>query len=253
MSKEFDEKVVLITGATSGIGLATAKHMANQGATVVAAARNADRGNVIQKTLGKTSIFVATDVTQSEDVDKLCNLIQERWGKLDYAFNNAGIFVHEPAFNEHDSEMWQQIMTANLTSVYLCMKAELNLMLPMKQGRIVNNASIVGHRGSAASGPAYTAAKHGVLGLARQAAATYAASGIRINTISPGPTLTAATEAGLQSTPENVRKKLSALNPTGELIGTEDIAAAVAYLFSDAARMINGQDIALDGGQLAKL
>ena len=118
---------------------------------------------------------------------------------------------------------------------------------------IINNASIVGHRGSAASGLAYTAAKHGVIGLTRQAALSYVDQNIRINAVSPGPTLTAATSAGLSGSEEEVTARLTSLNPTGRTVPAEQIAKTVAFLCSSAASMINGHDIPLDGGQLAKL
>jgi NAD(P)-dependent dehydrogenase (short-subunit alcohol dehydrogenase family) len=258
---DFSGKVILVTGATSGIGRATALHFAKEGARVLAAARTPQTGTeLVQeiKDAGGEAAFVPTDVTDDNQVKAMVAHAIEQYQRLDYAFNNAGIFIPEPPLHEHDDAIWNQVISANLSSVYRCMKYEIEAMLKnIEQASrhcvIVNNASIIGHRGSVTSGLAYTTAKHGVIGLTRQAALTYVDQGIRVNAVSPGPTLTAVTRPSLVLPEEEVKARLLQLNPTGELVPVEDIARTVAFLCSDAARMINGHDVPLDGGQLAKL
>lgn len=262
MKEDLAEKVILITGATSGIGRATATLFAELGACIVAVARSPRPGMALiaeLEDLGSPEArFIATDVTIETQVEAMVDFTLSAFGRLDFAFNNAGIFIPESPFHEHHSDTWNRVISTNLSSVYTCMKYELTAMLSSIEngstcGVIVNNASIIGHRGSAASGLAYTAAKHGVIGLTRQAAVTYADRSIRVNAVSPGPTLTAATRPRLEVSEEEAKARLATLNPTGELVPVEHIAENVAFLCTPAAAMINGQDIALDGGQLAKL
>jgi NAD(P)-dependent dehydrogenase (short-subunit alcohol dehydrogenase family) len=255
---ELKEKVIVITGVTSGIGLATAKYFSSLGACVIGAARSQEKGQQLVEQLSDNNPnvrFIPTDVTIDDQVKQMVAFVLKEFGRLDFAFNNAGIFVKEPPLHEHEEDNWDAVMNSNLKSVYSCMKHEIKAMLQSNPsaGVIINNASIVGHRGSAASGLAYTTAKHGVIGLTRQAALTYIDQNIRVNAVSPGPTLTAATSTGLSGPEADVNTRLKTLNPTGRTIPTEDIAKTVAFLCSSAASMINGHDIPLDGGQLAKL
>ena len=256
---EFSGKSVLITGGTSGIGFAVARAFLTEGARVVICGRSDERGRVALNQLtdfGDDIKFLAADVRNESMVRRLLQHSLECFDKLDFAFNNAGVFLREPPFHEHKSDFWEEVIATNLSGVYYCMKHEIIAM--GSAGReshraIVNNASIVAHRGSQSSGLAYTAAKHGVLGLTRQAAINHVIDNIRVNAISPGPTLTEATKAGLEGVPEEVQEKIRALNPVGTLIDEDEIAATVLFLCSGRATMINGHDIPLDGGQLAKL
>jgi NAD(P)-dependent dehydrogenase (short-subunit alcohol dehydrogenase family) len=258
---ELRDKVILITGATSGIGRATALYFSVLGAKVVAAARTPSVGTELVAELtskGAEARFIATDVTNDEQVRNMDDYAVSEFGRLDFAFNNAGIFAPETRLHEHEDDTWNSVISSNLKSIYTCMKYEIDAMLSLTsddtQPRvIVNNASMVGHRGSSASGVAYTTAKHGIIGLTRQVAVDYAGDNIRVNAVSPGPTLTAATRPRLDAPQEEVNARLAALNPTGELVAVEHIAETVAFLCSPAAQMINGHDIPLDGGQLAKL
>ncbi|MBO6820984.1 MAG: SDR family oxidoreductase [Pseudomonadales bacterium] len=250
--------MALITGATSGIGLATARYLASTGASLMLAARSLEAGeNLVAELSQQVDVrFTSMDVTVESEVEALLGSVKSEFGKLDFAFNNAGVFRSESILHEHSSEVWDEVIDSNLKSVYFCMKHELRLMLETENNEhraIINNASVVGHRGGNASGVSYTAAKHGVLGLTRQAAVNYARTSIRVNAVSPGPTLTAATAPRLELPPAERSEKLGALNPTGQLVLAEDIAKTVAFLCSPEAQMINGQDIVLDGGQLAKL
>ena len=252
---EMKDKVVLITGATSGIGFATAMYLAKLGANVVGTARHeTDLVTELKKVGARGALLLQADMTQEDEVRNMINETIAAFGQLDCAFNNAGIFIHEASLEEHLTDTWHDVITSNLTSIYLCMKYEINAMRRTEHGGVViNNASVVGHRGSAASGIAYTTAKHGVIGLTRQAAITYATSGIRINAISPGPTLTPATSPGIDLKDSASRAKIGQLNPTEKMVPIETIAATVAFLCSDQAKGINGHDIPIDGGQLAKL
>ena len=255
MSDFFDGKIVLITGATSGIGFATAMHFASLGSRVVAAARSeTDIAARLESGGATEACFIRADVTDGASVAAMVDEVIEMYGQLDFAFNNAGVFAHEPDLHEHSEDIWQQIIAANLSGVYRCMKEEVRAMIAANNpGVIINNASIIGHRGSVSSGAAYTAAKHGVIGLTRQAAIEYASRGIRVNAVSPGPTLTPATRAGLDIPASEAKSRIQALNPTGDLVPIETIAETVAFLCTPAARLINGHDVPLDGGQLAKL
>ena len=156
---------------------------------------------------------------------------------------------------EFDDNVWDEHIAVGLKGIYLCMKSQLSLMLSNQDSHsvIVNNASTVGSRGSEASGAGYTAAKHGILGLTKQAAVEYAKFNITVNSISVGPTLTGATEKILEMETEARNNFLSELNPTGELIEIESIAEAIYFLCSSGASMINGHSLTIDGGQLAKL
>ena len=256
---EFSGKSVLITGGTSGIGFAVAKAFLNEGASVVICGRSQERGRLALNQLsdfGDEIKFLEADVRDESMVKRLVGYSLDCFHNLDFAFNNAGVFLREPPFHEHNTDFWDQVISANLTGVYYCMKHEIIAMGSAGrefQRAIVNNASIVAHRGSQSSGLAYTAAKHGVLGLTKQAAINHVTDHIRVNAVSPGPTLTEATRAGLEGVPGEVQEKIKSLNPAGTLVDEDEIAATVLFLCSGRATMINGHDIPLDGGQLAKL
>lgn len=245
-----------MTGATSGIGRATACALAFAGARVLVTARDYGRGAAVLAEIragGGEAAFHGTDLRSTAAIDELVGLAADRFGPIDIAFNNAGIFDRMRAFDRYDDNAWDEMIAVNLSSVFRCMRAEIAAMLAAGGGVIVNNASTVGHRGSDRASPAYVAAKHGVIGLTRQAALEYVDRGIRVNAVSPGPTRTAVSAPLEAQGAERVHSVLSALNPTGQFVAAEDVAATVVFLCTDAASMINGHDIPLDGGQLAKL
>ena len=249
------DKVILITGGTSGIGLAVARRCAREGASVVIAARNKSQSVVEQLTARDgAALMLEVDVADEAAVQSMIEATLERFGRLDYAFNSAGTFAPEPDAHEHDSATWRQAMSVYLDGTYYCMKHQLRAMLGgAAPCAIVNNASTVGLRGSLSAGAGYTAAKHGVIGLTRQVAVEYATSNVRINAVCPGPTHTPATAPLLNLPESELSAHLASLNPTAALVPAEEIAETVMFLCSDRARMINGQALGLDGGQLAKL
>lgn len=202
---------------------------------------------------GGEASFVRADMAVPADIDAMVAAVVDRHGRLDLACNNAGIFDRMHDLHTYGDDAWDTMIAVNLSGVFRCMRAEIAAMLPAGGGAIVNVASTVGSRGSERAGPAYVAAKHGVLGLTRQAAVQYADRGVRINAVSPGPTRTAVTDALVAEGPVAVQAALAGLNPRGAFITVEQVAATVAFLCSPAAEMINGHDIVIDGGQTAKL
>ena len=255
-SQGIEGKVALVIGATSGIGAATAEALAVAGATVVVVGRRAERGQAVAGAIcaaGGRARFHQADVTSSDDIAAMVGSVLATEGSLDIAVNSAGIFDRDRTFHTYDDSSWDDMLAVNLTGVFRCMKAELKAMLESGGGSIVNIASTVSHRGSERASPAYVATKHAMLGLTRQAALEYVDRGIRVNAVSPGPTRTDISQPLVDEGPDAVRQALSALNPTGCFIDAADVAKAVVYLCSDGAGMINGQDVVIDGGQLAKL
>src|SRR4051812_16283617 len=250
-SKGFDEKVAFVTGAASGIGRAAALAFAREGVSVVVADLS-ERGNqgtarMIEEQGGQ-ALAVRCDVTRSEDVEAALAKVATTFGRLDFAFNNAGVEPRKPTPTaEYEEEEWSRLIDTNLRSVFLCMKHEIPLILKQGGGAIVNTSSgagVIGIKGS----PAYTAAKHGVIGLTRAAALDYAAQNIRINAICPGYIDTPMMDRFTGGTPEG-RAKVIAEEPVGRMGKPEEIAAAVVWLCSDVAAFVIGHAMVIDGGQ----
>jgi NAD(P)-dependent dehydrogenase (short-subunit alcohol dehydrogenase family) len=247
----FIDKVAFVTGAASGIGRETALAFAREGAKVVAADIS-EQGN--QETVhliedqGGQAIAVKCDVTRSEDVKAALDKTVEAFGRLDFAFNNAGIEPRNPAPTaEYEEEEWNRIIDINLRGVFLCMKHEIPLILKQGGGALVNTSSgagIIGIKGS----PAYTAAKHGVIGLTKAAALDYAAQNIRVNAVCPGYIDTPMMGRFTGGTDEG-RAQVIAEEPIGRMGKPEEIAAAVVWLCSDAAAFMVGHAMVIDGGQ----
>ncbi|HVU08565.1 MAG TPA: SDR family oxidoreductase [Verrucomicrobiae bacterium] len=246
----FAGKVAFVTGAASGIGRAAALAFACEGASVVAAdvseRNNQETVRLIEEQGGR-AIAVRCDVTKAEDIKAAMTKTIEAFGRLDFAFNNAGIEPKKPAPTaDYDEEEWNRIFDINLRGVFLCMKHEIPLILK-QGGAIVNTSSgagVIGIKGS----PAYTAAKHGVIGLTRAAALDYAAQKIRINAVCPGYIDTPMMSRFTGDTSEG-RAKVVAEEPVGRMGKPEEIAAAVIWLCSDAAAFMVGHAMVIDGGQ----
>lgn len=251
MTKPMTGRVALVTGGSQGIGRASALAFAAQGASVVIASRRPELGmqvvNEINLLGGQASYFQA-DVSKHADVKLLFEFIQTTYQRLDFAFNNAGSggaggWTHEIA--EQD---WNRTIDGFLKSVWLCMKYEIQMMLPTSSGAIVNNSSVDGQRAFPFD-PVYSAAKHGVLGLTKSAALQYAKQGIRINAVCPSWIRTPALEDMLKD-PE-VEGQILQHQPIGRLGLAEEVADAVVWLCSDQASMVLGTALAVDGGYLA--
>lgn len=253
MPGRLEGKVAIITGGSDGIGRATALTFAEQGASVVIADINTEGGeetlSLIHKNKGQAT-FIQTDVTKAAEVEALVAQTIDAYGRLDYAFNNAGIAGGPgQSVAECDEEAWDQVMNVNLKGVWLCMKYEILHMLKQGNGAIVNTASIYGLVGFAGGTP-YNVSKHGVVGLTKSGALQYAKQGIRINALCPGWTHTAMTEH-IVSDPYYGPKIISR-HPMGRLGTLEEMAQAVLYLCSDAASFITGHAFPVDGGYTAQ-
>lgn len=246
-------KVVLITGGTSGIGRAAALAFARRGDCVAVAGRRVTEGQEIARLAresGADAVFIQTDVTVPAEVEALIASTVERWGRLDYAFNNAGITGDMARTADCSEENWHRTLNVNLTAVWLSMKYEIRQMLKQASGVIVNNAStagLVGMRG----GPAYSASKGGVIQLTRTAALEYAKKGLRVNAVCPGFIETPMTEAHARENPD-LEPWIRRIQPMGRLGTADEVAEAVVWLCSDAASFVTGHALAIDGGMVAQ-
>jgi NAD(P)-dependent dehydrogenase (short-subunit alcohol dehydrogenase family) len=243
-------KVAFVTGAGSGIGCATALAFAREGASVVVADAseqgNRETARMIQE-LGGRALAVRCDVTRAEDVNAALNRTVETFGRLDVAFNNAGVEQEEAATAELAEEVWDRVVDIDLRGVFLCMKHEIPLMLEQGGGAIVNTSSGAGVKGFP-RGAAYVAAKHGVIGLTRAAALDYAQANIRVNAVCPGIIDTQMMDRVTGDTPEG-RQRVISQEPIGRMRKPEEIAAAVLWLCSEAASFVVGHAMVVDGGQ----
>ncbi len=248
-----DGKVALVTGAGRGIGEASARLFAAEGATVVVADIDGSTAEAVARSIrenGGQASAVQADVTAEESVAAMIAAVVERHGRIDCAHNNAGISGQMTSFTELSLDDWDRMIAINLTSVFLCLKHELLAMVPAESGAIVNTSSgagVVGFGGL----PHYVAAKHGVLGLTKSAAQEYAKAGIRVNAICPGTTRTPMIESFIDGNPAIERMVTRGIG-RGVLGEPDEVAQAAVWLCSDRASFVSGESMLVDGATICR-
>jgi NAD(P)-dependent dehydrogenase (short-subunit alcohol dehydrogenase family) len=246
MSGRLDGKTAVITGGCSGIGLATARRFAAEGARVVVGDIDDERGPSLADELA--GAYLHTDVTDPEGVEALFALAHNSYGSVDIAFNNAGISPpDDDSILTTSLEAWRRVQEVNLTSVYLCCKAALPYMLEQGRGSIINTASFVAVMGSATSQISYTASKGGVLSLSRELGVQFARRGVRVNALCPGPVNTPLLQELFAKDPERAARRLVHI-PIGRFAEPAEIANAVLFLASDESSFITASQFLVDGG-----
>jgi len=253
MENIFENKVAIITGGSFGIGRAAAIAFVKRGAKVVVADWIEDKENETIKqieALGGESLFVKCDVSKDIDVKDMVDKTITKFGRLDYAFNNAGVEGASAITHECTEENWERTIDVNLKGVWLCMKYEIPQILKQGKGAIVNNASIAGLVGFQGI-PAYVASKHGVIGLTQNAALEYAKSGIRVNSVCPGVIKTPMIDR-FTGKEKSVEKQFESMEPIGRMGQPEEVAEAVIWLCSDASSFVTGDAMPVDGGWTAQ-
>ena len=246
MKGRFEGKVALVTGAGGGIGLATARRFADEGASVVCADLHEATGRAAAEEVGGT--FVPVDVASEPAVEAMFAAAVDAYGGLDVSFHNAGISPPEDAsILETDLETWRRVQEVNLTSVYLCCRHAIPRLRARGGGAIVNTASFVGVMGAATSQISYTASKGGVIALSRELGVEFAREGIRVNALCPGPVDTPLLRELFAKDPERAARRLVHI-PMGRFALASEVAAAAAFLASDDASFITASTFLVDGG-----
>lgn len=254
MGGRFGGKVIMITGATSGLGKHAAIAFAREGARVVAAGRRDEEGRQTVAEIeaaGGTGVFVQADVSASDDVARIVATAREQFGGLDWAYNVAG--VPGDAFSkaaEYPEDAWDETMAINVKGIFLCVKHAIPAMLERGGGAIVNMSSISGIGGSP-GGVAYVASKHAIIGLTKAAALDYAEQNIRVNALAPGVIYTEMLSWGISQTP-GLEADLISQHPIGRLGQLEEVTNAAMWLCSDEASFVTGSTLTVDGGHLAR-
>jgi NAD(P)-dependent dehydrogenase (short-subunit alcohol dehydrogenase family) len=246
MTERLAGRVAVVTGGGSGIGLATARRFAAEGARVVVADIDGTAGAAAADEVG--GVFVAADVTDEEQVRELFARTATDLGGVDVAFNNAGISPpDDDSILTTGLDAWERVQRVNLTSVYLCSKYAIERMLERGRGSVINTASFVAVLGAATSQISYTASKGGVLALSRELGVQFARQGVRVNALCPGPVNTPLLRELFAKDPERAARRLVHV-PVGRFAEPEEIAAAVAFLASDDASFITASTFLVDGG-----
>ena len=248
------EKVAVITGAASGIGLEAAKAFAHKGAAVVMSDVDEDRLKESVKVvnmINEKTLSIKADVSMEEEVKQLIRFTVEAFGGLDIACNNAGVGGELNPTADYSVEEWDRVININLRGQWLCMKYQIPEMLKRESGSIVNVSSILGKVGFA-NAPAYVAAKHGLVGLTKSAALEYSAKGVRVNAVAPAFIETPMLErAGLTTDPD-AKQELVNMHPIGRLGQPEEVAHAIVWLASDEASFVTGHTLLVDGGYIVQ-
>jgi len=244
------DRVAVITGGCSGIGLATARRFAEEGARLVIGDVNDDTGAQVVADLGgpEVATYVHVDVTSKDEVDALFKAAKDTYGSVDIAFNNAGISPPEDdSILETDLDAWRRVQEVNLTSVYLCCKAALPYMLEQQRGSIINTASFVAVMGAATSQISYSASKGGVLTMTRELGVQFARQGVRVNALCPGPVNTPLLQELFAKDAERAARRLVHV-PMGRFGEPEEMANAVLFLASDESSFMTATTFLVDGG-----
>ena len=244
--QRLEARVAVVTGAGSGIGLATVRRFAEEGAKVVCVDIDEAAGKAAAEQVG--GLFVRADVTSEGDVTAMYAAAKDAYGSVDIAFNNAGISPpDDDSILETGIDAWRRVQEVNLTSVYLCCKHVIPYMREQGKGSIINTASFVAVMGAATSQISYTASKGGVLAMSRELGVQFAREGIRVNALCPGPVNTPLLQELFAKDPERAARRLVHI-PAGRFAEASEIAAAVAFLASDDASFITASEFLVDGG-----
>ncbi len=250
MAGRIQDRVAVVTGGCSGIGLATVRRFVEEGAKVVIGDISDEQGKTLVEELGGPDVatYVHVDVTSKEEVDALFAKAKDTWGSVDIAFNNAGISPpDDDSILDTELEAWRRVQEVNLTSVYLCCKAALPYMLEQKSGSIINTASFVAVMGAATSQISYSASKGGVLSMSRELGVQFARDGIRVNALCPGPVNTPLLKELFAKDAERAARRLVHV-PMGRFAEPEEMANAVLFLASDESSFITATSFLVDGG-----
>lgn len=246
LTRRLKDRVAIITGGASGIGLATARRFAAEGAKVVIADLDQQTGEAAAAEVG--GVFRAVNVADETQVDSVFDGVAAEFGRIDIAFNNAGISpADDDSIETTELPAWDRVQDVNLKSVYLCSRAALRHMVPAGKGSIINTASFVALLGSATSQISYTASKGGVLAMTRELGVQFARQGIRVNALCPGPVNTPLLQELFAKDPERAQRRLVHV-PMGRFAEPEELAASVAFLASDDASFITATAFVVDGG-----
>lgn len=243
-------KVILVTGASAGIGRAAVSLFAQEGATVIATARREQEGQAAVAEAGRGARFISSDLCDPASIDELFACIETQFGRLDGAFNNAAMTQDAMPLADTPFDMYQRVFDTNVRSVWLCMRHELRIMQRQGVGSIVNTASIAGIRGLPGLS-LYCASKHAVIGMTKSAALDAAASGVRVNCVCPGTTRTEMMEIQMRTRPGGEAETVKAI-PLGRASAPSEQAEVAAWLLSDRASFVTGEHIVADGGRTVR-